>query len=206
MNTIPKYDLRRVRRACGHNDDPKTPASQIIYDFEIVSNGEVLATWKKVYSGKGYELEDANGDVVHSRAPGAGDYNPDYYLRVRVAKKDEFVATLDGLFLAGRVPSPEEARALRAGWGRALLENREIDDAKTRDHFTRKHASALAAIAERAAKATCRDASIGRDAAALLDAITLEVLESIAFTRESRPFNAIEQTAVDAFLAEGGAK
>lgn len=194
------YSIRRVARDCPHNADPKN-ARSLIYDFDVVVGGEVVATWHRDYRGKGYELFDPNFDEVLTRAPTPEDYVPTRTLLAKAAKKDDFVPILDGLFASGRIPTAEESRARLAGWGRALLEARDVKDAASRSFAARNRADDLLALVERFSIASRPDASMRAEAAELVASIRRAAEESIANARELYPFRSLEVEAVAAFEA-----
>lgn len=196
---LSSLDFRRVRRDCGHNTDPKTPASRIIYDFEVVLDGEVRAVWTRNYRSTGYELLDTNEEAVLTRAPNQNEAYSQRHLYATADKKDDFVAITTELFLAQRIPTAAEALQYLEGLGRAVREAQDVKRAEMRKNVAvRKLPELLALVQAVADDRTDTKVSFFR-AQRLLNDIAGEAFRRSNDEEEHYPLDRREARAVAAF-------
>lgn len=191
-----KITFERIVRDCPANDQ-QIDARKMIFDFDVMIDGERRAVWHREYRGRGYELRDLNQEAIFPDAEATGSYRASR--SVKADKKDDFFGIIETLLAAGRIPTAAESLAREIGWGRAILEAREIEDAKMRAGCIKQRAADLYHLAVMAADGAARDAQFAAvDIIAQIDQATKDF---IALTRKHQPMNKWEAEAVAKFEA-----
>lgn len=152
-------DVQRIVRDCPHNDRA-VDGKGIVYDFDVLVDGEVRATFRKesgpVWAGEyRYRLLAPDGYPIFDGILGADEHRNERVDGVRARTKADFVPIVEGLLLANRIPPRSDVEAREAAWGRAILEVREVEAAKVRANRIARHATALFDVLE-AIEAHCR--------------------------------------------------
>lgn len=133
----PKIEFKKVLRNCGHNDQIIKNSNGVgkprglIYDYQVIVDGEYRATWSCTSSyRRGYSLEaifdiTKNGEQAHVEY-GHNEHVPNYYrtsvtepsegckdraYAVTVNAKAEFLPNTECLLKTGRIPTVAELRA-----------------------------------------------------------------------------------------------
>lgn len=98
----------RVERDCPHNKNLRRDgeARGLIYDFDVMIDGEKRAEMHRAFTGKGYTVQDADGRPV--------DPPVSYYQTGRqVGSKSEFLTIVTELLDAGKIPTLSDMAAKR---------------------------------------------------------------------------------------------
>ena len=105
MTTI---EFQRIERDCPHNKRLREGSATygLIYDFNVVINGEHRATFKKIYGGVGYNLLDTGGNSIKEH-----DSNR-YSMLAR--NQREFLPIITNLVEAGRIPTLQQMAEAKA--------------------------------------------------------------------------------------------
>jgi hypothetical protein len=139
-NIMPTIKFVRVERDCPANvnireryaDSATKP--RLIYDFDVLIDGERRAQLKREYTGRGYRLHDADGRPIIR--PGR-----DYHLHMgeEVANKADFEGVVAGYLEAGKIPTLAQMAELREQEAAAALakRNKRLDD--TREYHVKRN-------------------------------------------------------------------
>ena len=107
----PLFTFARLVRDCPHNDAEPT---RLIYDFEVMADGERVAVWHRNAASKGYSLHSLEGLPV--RDP-ARDYRAKHY-GADAETQTQFAARCAELFEQGAPLNRERAEARRVEYER----------------------------------------------------------------------------------------
>lgn len=123
-----KLTLNRIQRDCPWNGNAadrvaRGESADLIYDFEVLCDGILIAVWKKLYrNGRGYELCDLGGEPV--RAPWfdvSGVRHPEEprhnWYRVSADSQKEFIELVERDF--DYIPSQAQVELRQAAKQRA---------------------------------------------------------------------------------------
>jgi hypothetical protein len=106
---MPTIKFVRVERDCPANKDRRADGfnTGIIYDFDVMIDGEKRAEMQRQYTGKGYNVQDADGRPVDPPLP-------HYRTGREVGSKAEFLTIVSELLEAGKIPTIARMAELRA--------------------------------------------------------------------------------------------
>ncbi|MGY3588057.1 hypothetical protein [Bradyrhizobium sp. USDA 4350] len=138
---MPTIKFVRVERDCDANRNARAAAEQVgtsprlIYDFDVMIDGEKRATMRRVVYGKGYELQDADGRPLA----------PTQRNRVgrEVDSKAEFLTIVTQLLDAGEIPTLTQLAEKREAEARERAEAIQAKKDSQRRAAIQHHAEAM---------------------------------------------------------------
>jgi len=132
---MPTIKFVRVERDCPRNKSLRAAGDNvgIIYDFDVLIDGEKRAQMRRDIHGRGYQVYDADGRPV-----GKGRYDG-----ADVGSKAEFLNVASALLDAGLIPTLAQMAEKRAAEARAKAEAVAAKKEEQRQHAIRHHATAL---------------------------------------------------------------
>jgi hypothetical protein len=133
----PDLSFLKVIRDCPRNDAIGAGGRGLIYDYQVVYRGEHIANWGKVFSGKGYELEDREGKGIRIKYPN------DSYMTYRPTVKTK-AGFIGGLALYwDHIPTAADLEDRKAAAARAKLERIAKAKAEATDWTVKKFAAEM---------------------------------------------------------------
>lgn len=130
----------RVERDCDANKSARKDAAQdgttprLIYDFDVMIDGEKRAAMDRDAFGKGYYVQDADGRPVDPPLP-------HYRTGRKVDSKAEFLTIVSELLDAGKIPTLAEMAAKRDAEAQAKREKIAAQKEKMRIAAINTHAA-----------------------------------------------------------------
>lgn len=111
---MPTIKFVRVERDCGANKTRRAGGfnTGIIYDFDVMIDGEKRAAMSRTYTGKGYTVQDADGRPVDPPLS-------HYATGRRVDSKSEFLSIVSELLDSGKIPTLAQLQEKRAADAKA---------------------------------------------------------------------------------------
>lgn len=102
---MPTITFTRIERDCPANKNGRNPPTgrnrQLIYDYNVLIGGEHRLTMQRIYTGKGYEISDADGRPI-----GASEWRKN--IGQKVDTQGDFEEAVTTLLKKGLIPTLAE--------------------------------------------------------------------------------------------------
>lgn len=197
MKKTMDINFRRVVRDCPANA-ARTDTRSLIYDFEVLIDGEHRATFHRIIYGRGYDLVGPGPvweELYCEHAQGRADYQMTY-CRAKADKKEDFAGIIYGMLQSDLIPTIADYQQRLAGWGRALLIVHDLRMEELKAHAVQERATDFLRLAQLVHDGVdCKKA-----AGILLDEV---VQRQADFAEHERPLDDHQRAAVAAFNAIG---
>lgn len=165
---MPNIQLEKFARVCPYNDEAPAKGKRLLYDFQILIDGEIRAIARANGAReRGYRLCDANIDPII-----LSDHQP-RHLGAEIDRKDDIIPIVALALCAGKIPTFDQLATNRAAKKEAKNEAARMEFARRVNGWKRHYGPEL----HQALTEIIAGASPGKfmKARATLDAIAEEI-------------------------------
>jgi hypothetical protein len=126
--------FERVTRDCGHNKTilDAGESKGLLYDFNVIIDGEHRATMSRNGYSVGYTLRDADYNSIRDLAK--ADKRWRSHPVVEVGKQADFEDVINCMLAAGLIPTLDQMAAVRAEKAAKIAANKAAEDERDRIH------------------------------------------------------------------------